>query len=101
LIGPQTPIQMQDIAPEIRDEVLTLKQGAFLAKPIFRSGKWQLVTLIEHKVFDKPPLTEQREVIKADLVQAHVDREIERLTREAEIKLQEPRTLEIDDAWLD
>jgi hypothetical protein len=45
------------------------------------------VQLIDKNRFDKPPYLESRDVIKADLIQARVDEEIQRLSMNADIQI--------------
>lgn len=94
-------MQLHDIAPELRGGLQAAKEQIYISEPLLRGGKWQLVTLLERKTFEKPSFDEQRETIEAEWIQRYVDEEIDRLAQAAQIKLGQTNNLDIDHAWLD
>ncbi len=95
-------LQVQDIAPELRESLQATESANFISEPLLRGGKWQLAVLLERQVFAKPPFVEQKEILEAEWRQRYVDSEMDRLMRTAQIKLTtQAKALDIDDAWQD
>jgi SurA-like N-terminal domain len=84
----ETPwLDQTELEPSVVSIVGASKVGDFVDQTIHQDGVWKVVQLIDKNRFDKPPYLESRDVIKADLIQARVDEEIQRLSMNADIQI--------------
>ena len=84
----ETPwLDQAELDESVVSIVEATKVGQFVSHAIHQDGLWKVVQLIDKNRFDKPPYDESRDVIKADLIQARVDEEIQRLSMNADIQI--------------
>lgn len=85
-----------DIEPEVHDIVGKLDVGEYAEKPIFQDGFWKVVRVIDKDVLAKQSFDEERELIKAELVQKKLDEKLEELAENASITFNEQHIVEMN-----
>ena len=96
----ETPwVLIDDVDPIIRDEVRGLSKGDFASNIVNKKGQWVIVQLIDKNVIDKPAYETEREIIKADIIQAHVDKTISALAENATIEFFRPDVKTMSISW--
>lgn len=96
----ETPwVLIDDVDPLIRDEVKALSKGDFASSIAKKKGQWVIVQLIDKNIIDKAAYETEREIIKADILQAHVDKTISALADNATIELFRPDVKTMNISW--